>query len=219
MNERVTLKQNARIILRNNYASIVCIMIITSVICDLINAISGRRLNITSLNFSMSQIQTMEKVGLIAMLWNFLVANPVRVGTRRFLLKKSRGDQANIKDLFFAFSEYYLHIVWVMFKMNLLEVLWGLLLIVPGVIKSFEYFMIPYLLADDPTMSSDEVFAKTKQAMEGYKYDLFVFDLSFIGWALLGAITLNIVMIFYTSPYYYLANTQFYLVRLSESYQ
>ena len=78
--------------------------------------------------------------------------------------------------------------------------------------------MIPYLLADDPTLSSAEVFAKTKQGMTDHKVDLFVFDLSFFGWALLGVISFGVVMVLYTSPYYSLANTQFYLTRLNETY-
>ena len=97
-----------------------------------------------------------------------------------------------------------------MFIRDIFIVLWSLLLIVPGIVKSYEYMMIPYLLAEDPSMSREEAFAKSKAMMDGNKWNAFVLDLSFIGWLILGCITLNLVNIFYVNPYMYLTRAELY---------
>ena len=81
---------------------------------------------------------------------------------------------------------------------------------IPGIIKGYEYMMIPYLLAENPDMSRQDAFAESKRMMDGNKMDAFVLDLSFIGWFILGAITFNIVNILYTTPYMELAHAELY---------
>ena len=73
--------------------------------------------------------------------------------------------------------------------------------IIPGVVKSYEYKMIPYLLAEYPDMSTKEVFSKSREMMNGQKMDTFILDLSFIPWSVLSAITAGIAGFFYVSPY------------------
>ena len=97
-----------------------------------------------------------------------------------------------------------------MFWKDLFTFLWSLLFVIPGIVKSYEYMMIPYLLAENPDMSREDAFAESKRMMDGNKWDTFVMDLSFIGWLLLGAITMNIVNILYTNPYMYLTHAELY---------
>lgn len=70
--------------------------------------------------------------------------------------------------------------------------------------------MVPYLLAENPDMSREEVFAMSKRMMDGNKWNAFVLDLSFVGWLILGALTLNIVNVLYTNPYRYLTSAELY---------
>lgn len=97
-----------------------------------------------------------------------------------------------------------------MFMKDLFIFLWTLLFIIPGIIKRYEYMMIPYLLAENPDMSRQDAFAESKRMMDGNKMDAFLLDLSFIGWFILGAITFNIVNILYTTPYMELAHAELY---------
>lgn len=92
-------------------------------------------------------------------------------------------------ELFFPFSKaknFYLNIVKTQFLRSLFTVLWTLLLIVPGIVKSYEYRMIPYILAENPSISSKRAFELSKKMTDGEKMNIFVLDLSFIGWSLLG---------------------------------
>ena len=59
------------------------------------------------------------------------------------------------------------------------------MLVVPGIIKHYEYRMIPYILAENPTMPREEAFQISRRMMMGQKMDVFVLDLSFIGWFIL----------------------------------
>ena len=102
----------------------------------------------------------------------------------------------------FGFDRNYLGNVKTMFLRDLYTVLWTLLFIIPGIVKSYEYRMMPYLLAEHPDMSTDEAFATSKRMMDGNKLDAFWFDLTFIGWKILGAITFGIVDVFWVNGYY-----------------
>ena len=99
-----------------------------------------------------------------------------------------------------------------MFLKTIYLALWSLLFIVPGVIKGYEYAMVPYLLLDHPEMSRQEIFAESKRMMMGNKWDAFVLDLSFIGWNLLGACTFGILTILYVNPYQYYTEAELYHV-------
>ena len=99
--------------------------------------------------------------------------------------------------------------------MDLKTLLWLLLLIVPGVIKAYEYSMIPYLLAENPNLSASQAFSLSKQMTTGQKMDLFVLDLSFLGWIILGLICCGIGILF-VLPYPEATRAKVYLI-LKES--
>ena len=89
--------------------------------------------------------------------------------------------------------------------------LWSLLLVVPGIVKLYSYRMVPYILAEHPELSANEVITRSRKMMNGNKWQAFKLDLSFIGWILLGTVTLGIVQVFWTSPYMESAQAALYL--------
>lgn len=147
---------------------------------------------------------------IINILLTIFVWNPLEVGCERFFVKSHEEETTDIKEVLFSFKNGYGHIGGILFIRDIFIALWSLLLIVPGIVKSYEYMMIPYLLAEDPSMSREEAFAKSKAMMAGNKWNAFVLDLSFIGWLILGCITLNLVNIFYVNPYMYLTRAELY---------
>ena len=70
----------------------------------------------------------------------------------------------------------------------------------PGIIKSYAYRMVPYILADNPKMDAMEAIALSRKMMDGQKWNTFVLDLSFLGWYLLGILALGIGTLF-VHPY------------------
>ena len=88
--------------------------------------------------------------------------------------------------------------------------LWSLLFIIPGIVKSYSYAMTPYILLDRPELSPTEALKESEKMMNGHKMDLFILDLSFIGWILLSMLTCG-VLILYVEPYMMATKTAFYL--------
>ncbi len=128
------------------------------------------------------------------------ICNPVEVGCKRYFLR-NLNEKAQVGNIGYAFDNNYKNITKTMFFRDLYTVLWTLLLIIPGIVKSYEYQMIPYLLAENPQMTKEQAFAESKRMMTGQKWRAFVLDLSFIGWNILSALTLGILGIFYVQPY------------------
>ncbi len=146
---------------------------------------------------------------VISLLLAIFLLQPLEVGCRKFYID-ARNDDYNLSDMGEAFSENYTNIVKIMFLRSLYTFLWSLLFLIPGLVKSYEYRMIPYILAENPDISDRDAFLASRQMMMGSKFDAFVFDLSFLGWFLLDAITFGLLGIFYVNPYYFNACTELY---------
>lgn len=157
-------------------------------------------------------------VSLISLAFGFLVINPLIVGHKRFYLD-NREENSYFETLFFAFNKNdYLNIVKVMLLKDIYTTLWTLCFIIPGLIKNYEYQMIPYILAQYPTIDSEEAFTMTKEMTYGYKMDLFILDLSFILWDLLGVITCGIGML-YVNVYVAATAAEAYIFLKDNTYQ
>lgn len=139
-----------------------------------------------------------------ALLWN-----PLEVGMRRFMLR-SVDDKAEVREVAYAFDHSYKNVVKTMFFRDLYTFLWTLLFIIPGVYVSYQYRLVPYILAETPDMEYKEALQRSKDQMNGHKWKTFVLDLSFILWQLLSVITCGIVGVFYVTPYKYLTDAALY---------
>ena len=135
--------------------------------------------------------------------------NPVLMGARYFFYRSLK-EEEKMKALLRAFSDRYLHIVKTLFLTDLYIALWSLVFVIPGVIKSYQYRMVPYILAEHPDMGTDEVLELSKDMMRGQKWEAFVLDLSFLGWNILAVFTFGILNVFYVAPYQNLTNAALY---------
>ena len=132
---------------------------------------------------------------------SIFVFGPLEVGCRNYF-KINAYEQAELGTLKIGFKKnHYMKMVGTVFFRNLYIGLWSLLLIVPGIIKSYEYKMIPYILADCPDISRQDAFRISKEMMYGNKMNAFILDLSFIGWSLLTVVTCGLAGVFYVNPY------------------
>ena len=145
----------------------------------------------------------------IAIVLDAFVINPLEIGIRRFGLANLNA-KAEVKEIGFGYDHNYKNGVKTMFFRDLYTFLWSLLFIIPGIVKSYEYRMVPYLLADHPDMTSEQAFAESKRMMTGQKWNAFVLDLSFIGWDILSILTLGMLSIFYVEPYKFMTKAALY---------
>lgn len=138
------------------------------------------------------------------------VGNPTICGRAKFFCTARNGD-ARFSHLFDNFKGgNYMPTVKTMFLMSLYQALWSLLFIIPGIIKGYEYALIPYLVAENPHIDSKRAFQISKEAMDGEKFKLFVLQLSFIGWYLLGYLACCVGTLFVV-PYQMATEAEFYM--------
>lgn len=131
-----------------------------------------------------------------------IVLMPVfQVAASGFFAAIYRGEKRTVSDFFSGmFSDFgrkWLGVFW----MELKVFLWSLLFIVPGIIKSLAYFMVPYILAEYPNVKPKDALKLSERMTNGYKGDIFVAGLSFIGWTILAGLTFGILEILFVGPY------------------
>lgn len=154
-------------------------------------------------------------VGTVMFVVKLLLLNPLSVGCQKFF-KENAEFPAEFSEIGAGFREKYGNVVLTMFLQDLFLGLWTLLFIVPGIIKMYSYRMVPFILADNPEMSSTDIITKSREMMNGHKWDAFVLDLSFLGWLILSALTCGILSIFYVNPYIFETNAELYLALKNE---
>lgn len=148
---------------------------------------------------------------LISIALKALLLNPLQVGCRKFFVENS-AEPAKLGLMGSAFKGgNWKNTVWVMFTTNFFIGLWSLLFIIPGIIKAYEWLMVPYIVADDPTIDQKEARAISSKMMDGHKWNAFVLNLSFIGWRILGGFTCGLLNIFFTHPYEAAAQAELYV--------
>lgn len=231
---RIDLKMRGKAAFKKNYWSCVLVALILSIIAGVGAAGGGRRgATVNSDNsysyFNGSDAETTALMTVILMILGVIlvlgvifaifIGNLLVVGGCQFFVE-NQTDQPGVGRMLSPFkSGHYGNVVLTMFLRDLFTFLWSLLLIIPGIIKSYEYRMIPYILGENPGMSYKEAFAISRRMMTGKKWDTFVLDLSFIGWWILGTFTCGILGIFYVAPYVQATDAEIYTANKKIAYQ
>lgn len=219
MIDRGILKRNAKAVMRRSYWTMFVVALIGGILSSGIVSKMSTSIKFNDNSFETKQFfkififqspmsmfilqmfATMVVVSvLISMLYSVFIGNALEYGVKRYFLQNVHAEKIPISMMFIAFKEDYWNIIKIMLVRNIKTLLWFFLFIIPGIVKSYEYQMIPYILAEDSSMQMNEVFARTRDLTYGKKADLFILDLSFIGWLLLGFVTFGISKLF-LSPY------------------
>jgi len=184
---RAALKQHAKDSIRGNIGILFVIYLIVAAISGLLNL-----------------------VPYVGALVSAVVIGPAfgLAIVKIYLHLTEAGVKPQINDLFTEFNNF-----WSAFKVSFLTglftFLWSLLLIIPGIVKAYAYSQAMYILAENPEIGAREALKRSEEMMQGHKMDLFVLNLSFIGWYLLGAITFGIAYI-WVIPYVQATMANFY---------
>ena len=181
MKTRTELKQMAKEQIRGKIGILFLVTVIIAVIAFLAGLILG----------------LIPVVGPLAV--TFILTPAFSLSMVRIYLNLAKGQDPEVKDVFSGFDDF-----WTAFKttflVGLFTFLWSLLFYIPGIIKAISYSQAMYIVAENKGISALEAINRSKAMMHGHKMDYFVLGLSFIGWALLGAITFGIAYI-YVIPY------------------
>lgn len=193
-------RKQGRESLRGNWTPAVLATLVLFIIAF---AISGTNPSIYQMNVSDAwMILTCIAMYFIGMPLSYGYANAIRALC-------SKGDRNVTSNMIHMPLAHYFDVAWTMFYMAVKIVLWSLLLFVPGIIKSFSYAMTPFVLEEEPELSAGEAIAKSARMMQGHKMQLFLLELSFMGWIFLSFFTLGIGVL-WIEPYIYASMSAFY---------
>ena len=226
---RAELKMRGNMAFKKNYVSAVVVALLMGIFGTVSGESSARRVSENSDIYSGNLFNVGMITGLLAgiatvvilivLVAKVFVGNLLKMcGYRFFILNQTA--QPGIGTLLDGFrSGYYVNIVLTMFLRDLFTALWSLLLVVPGIVKHYEYLMVPYIIAENPAMDYKEAFQISKQMMDGEKMEAFIMDLSFLGWYLLSAVTCGLLAIFYVNPYVQASFAEMYTFNKQKAYQ
>lgn len=140
---------------------------------------------------------------------------PLGIGTTAFFVSLIENENFEAKDLFKYYHDF-VKIIGVTVLMGLIIMLGYICFIIPGIILTLSYSLVPIILIKKPELGIVETLKYSREKMQGHKLDTFVLGLSFIGWAILGTLTFGILYI-WLYPYMQLTFTKFYLNILGEN--
>ena len=141
--------------------------------------------------------------------WLFFV-NIFKIISRRIFLEGRIYKKIAIKDsLFLIRVKKWFNSTKVMFRVFIYQFLWDLT-IIGGIIKRYSYYMVPYIMAENPSIKSRDAIKLSRDMMNGHKFECFVLELSFIGWEILGVLTFGLLDIFFTNSYQVTTFSEYY---------
>ena len=147
-----------------------------------------------------------------------LVLGAISYGSESLFLRQARsGEPMEIGALFSGFSSNFGELFLLGFLSTLFAALWSLLLVIPGIVKSYSWALIYYVKVDHPEYDWKQCMNESAAMMRGYKMKLFLLDLSFIGWYIVGSMCLGIGTL-WVVPYHMAAHAQFYVERCKDPF-
>ncbi len=146
---------------------------------------------------------------IITLLAVIFFCEPLIVGGRRYFLKARENEETKISEVFKVFKDGYSNVVKIVLSKNIFVLLWSLT-IIGGIIKNYEYRMIEYILAENPKIKRKEAFDISKNMMKGFKFKVFILDISFLLWKILSMFTLGLLNVLYINPYVSFTNVEVY---------
>ena len=147
-------------------------------------------------------------IGLVVGIAFFILGSIVSLGYAKFNLNLIDGENAEINDLF-GYFKHWKNAVLANLLRSVYIFLWTLLCFIPGIIASYSYAMVPYIMAENPELTAREACERSKQMMDGNRMRLFCLTFSFIGWSILCALTCGIGYVV-LNPYVEAAVADFY---------
>ncbi|WP_251859623.1 DUF975 family protein [Clostridium sp. Marseille-Q2269] len=218
---RELIKNKAKKVLKINYWNAFLVSLVIAIVTsnNYINKkIDGNHMSIIYDRMPVEVISWTNKlliflgsIAIIIMILRVLVGYMLEVGGRKFFIKAAEGKN-NKGYLGYCFKkDRYFGVLLTMLLRTIFITLWTLLLIIPGIIKTYAYSMVPYILADNPSIGAERAIQLSNEMTRGEKWNIFVLDLSFLGWYVLGALALGIGVLF-VNPYAYATHAELYLI-------
>lgn len=185
LKQRYEYKEQAKQLLQGKYTNVIVISLIIGVITNLVN----------SPNYNLQAESTSFGVRLLSIL-AFALSAAFAFSQTKMYIGVVKDENPDVQDIVLVgFKENYVRSLVTLLLQSVYTFLWALLFIIPGIIKAYAYSMAFYLIYREPELQAADAITKSKEYTNGYKMDLFLLHLSYIGWYLLSILTLGILFL------------------------
>ena len=192
---RSELKQNAKMQLKGNLWLSIAVLVVYQLVSYVPNLLG--MLSESAFFLGIISIITVALTGVLS------------IGVCRFFINLTGDSNSQFSDLWYGFN-HILKACGVTLLVSVIVFLGSLLFVVPGIILTYMYSQVYYIMAENPELSVIDVLKESARIMKGHKFELFVLQLSFLGWMILSGLTFGIVG-FYVIPYYNATLANYYL--------
>ena len=148
-------------------------------------------------------------IAILVQIISLIIAGPIAIGQCKLFINLSNNENPKFSDVWFGFGNI-LKALGVTLLIGIAVSIGTIFFIIPGIIISFMYSQVYYIMAEHPEMSVIDSLKESSKIMKGHKMELFILELSFIGWIILTGITFGIAGL-YVLPYYSATLSNFYL--------
>lgn len=156
---------------------------------------------------------------IIPVIGSLLIVGPISYAMEAMFLKQARdGEKMEIGDLFKGFQEDFVGTFLLGLMQSIFIILWSLIPVagsIIGIVKTYSYSMSYFIKVDHPEYTWNECITESRQLMNGHKMELFILDLSFIGWIIVGSLACGIGVV-WVEAYMSAARAQFYRSLIGE---
>ncbi len=143
-------------------------------------------------------------------LFAIFIRDAYKVVFRRIYLEGYQYDKVKSNRFLYIFKCHkWFNAAWCIFRMEIYLYLWYLT-IIGGIIKSFSYAMVPYIVAENPSIKSSDAIKLSRKMMDGHKWEYCKYMITFIGWWLLDGLTLGVSGVLFSNPYLECFNVEYY---------
>lgn len=163
---------------------------------------------VTTLNYIFGAVIAVATLVIVVAIVQYVIGSFVSLGLIQYNLDLIDGRDAELGQIF-SKAPMFGKAFWLRLRMSIFTALWTLLFIIPGIIKAYAYSMSGFILTENPEMTAKEAMEVSQKMMQGNKWRLFCLEFSFIGWKILGALSLGIGML-WVNPYCNAAIAAFY---------
>lgn len=192
--DRIRIKENGKLHYQNNKWQNVLVILINTLIVGGVQVV----VNLSGDDWVLAMFMSLVSIAV-----SLLVVNIITMGTMTWFHRSIKTEGLKMEEMFWTFKEDYGGNVLMMFLISLYTALWSMLFVIPGIVKGYSYSLAIYIKSENPNIPASTAIELSKRMTNGHKMDLFVLDMSFIGWGILSAFTLNILGILYVMPYQY----------------
>ena len=206
--DRIEIKKLAKEKIRGNKWNIIWPILIIGVIESVLNSIFGGTINVDINNLEDLASINIPTSYYISSTLVSIVVGVITAGYLKYILNFVRTGKFEVNDIVDTVKSKWVNILIANILTSIIIALCTVAFVIPGIIMAIAYTFVNYLIIDTDVAGADSL-KKSREMMKGYKWDYFVFDLSFIGWYLLIPCTLGLILI-WLYPYVTTANAIYY---------